>query len=292
MTQVHQQCAALFLLTIISDMKRILPTALIAALACTAATGKEGKPKPLSSQFAKQVFPDYSADGDLKLWELFGPPARTDYIVVNGDTLRFDFSADIRGQALIESDYVEVAHDLGVDVAAIKAVVDVETGNIHRGFNPDDTPVINFDLNVFRTMASRRKIPLANYVKSHPLVFARPDARRFGSQQAAHYKSLQQAMDIDTISAIMGTFWGMFQIGGFNWQRCGTSSPQEFVELMSRNERDQLNLFAEFIRTSGLLPHLVSKNWSAFARGYNGPSYALHGYHTRLAKAYKKHSVN
>ncbi|MDE6369252.1 MAG: N-acetylmuramidase family protein [Muribaculaceae bacterium] len=273
-------------------MKRILPAAMIAVLACATAMGKDGHTVPLTRQFAKQVFPDYSAEGDLKLWELFGPPARTDYIVINGDTLRFDFPAEIRGQVLTESDYEEVARDLGVEVAAIKAIVDIETGHIHRGFNPDDSPVINFDLNVFRTMAARRKIPLANYVKTHPLVFERPDARRFGSQQAAQHQRLAQAMDIDTVAAIQGTFWGMFQIGGFNWQRCGTSSPQEFADLMSRNERDQLNLFAEFIKTSGLLKHLSSKNWSAFARGYNGPSYASHGYHTRLASAYKKHSVN
>ncbi len=273
-------------------MKRILPTAIAAAVVCASASGKDETHKPLDRHFAAPAFPDYSAEGDLKLWELFGPPAQTDYIVVGGDTLRFDYSAAVRGQILTESDYDDVARELGVEVAAIKAIVDIETGHIHRGFNPDDSPVINFDLGVFRTMAARRKIPLSNYVKTHPLVFERPDARRFGSQQAAQHQRLLQAMDIDTIAAIQGTFWGMFQIGGFNWKRCGASSPQEFAELMSRNERDQLNLFAEFIRNSGLLPHLASKNWSAFARGYNGPAYASHGYHTRLARAYKKYSVN
>lgn len=273
-------------------MKRILPTAIAAAMFCASVSVLAESGKTHSRHFGKPALPDYSAEGDLKLWELFGPPAETDYIVVGGDTLRFDYSAAVRGQVLTEKDYEDVARDLGVEVASIKAIVDIETGHIHRGFNPDDSPVINFDLKVFRNMAARRKIPLANYVKSHPLVFERPDARRFGSQQAAQHQRLLQAMDIDTIAAIQGTFWGMFQIGGFNWKRCGTSSPQEFAELMSRNERDQLDLFAEFIRTSGLLPHLRSKNWSAFARGYNGPAYASHGYHTRLAKAYKKHSVN
>lgn len=273
-------------------MKRIIPVTLIAALATAGLSAKDASAPPLlSKRFSKAAFPDYS-DGDLNLWQLFGPPAKTDYIVVGGDTLRFDFSADIRGQLLTESDYAEVAAELGVEVAAIKAIVDIETGRIHRGFNPDDSPVINFDIGVFRTMAARRKIPLANYVKTHPLVFERPDARRFGSQQAAQHERLRQAMDIDTIAAIQATFWGMFQIGGFNWQRCGAESPMQFAELMSRNERDQLNLFANFIKTSGLLPLLANKNWSAFARGYNGPGYARHGYHTRLEQAYKKHSVN
>ena len=58
---------------------------------------------------------------------------------------------------------------------------------------------------------------------------------------------------------------------------------------MSRSERDQLELFGEFITRSGLLPSLKAKNWSAFARGYTGPGYAARGYHRRLASSYAKH---
>lgn len=234
---------------------------------------------------------DYG-DEDLKLWELFGPPTEHDYIVIDRDTIRFDFKTMLRAQPLTEKDYKEVAAGLGVDVAAIKAVVEIETGRTHRGFNPDATPVINFDLTVFRSMASRRRIALRNYSKSHNIVFQRPDVGRFGSQQRAQHARLAAAMDIDSVAAIEGTFWGMFQIGGFNWKRCGASSPFEFAEMMGRTERDQLDLFATFLRSSGLLRHLQAKNWTAFARGYNGPSYAKNGYHTRLARAYKKHSVN
>ena len=96
-------------------------------------------------------------------------------------------------------------------------------------------------------------------------------------------------MSINPHAAIEGTFWGMFQIGGFNWKKCGAASPEEFVRLMSRSERDQLELFAEFIVNSGLLSSLKAKNWRKFAAGYNGPSYASRGYHTRLAKAYAAH---
>lgn len=81
----------------------------------------------------------------------------------------------------------------------------------------------------------------------------------------------------------------MFQIGGFNWKKCGAESIDDFVERMSRSERDQLDLFAEFITRAGLLKHLQNKNWAAFARGYNGPSYASRGYHTRMASAYARH---
>lgn len=215
-----------------------------------------------------------------------------EYIVVGLDTVRLSFrqpKAEERHGPLTEQDYEEVAEELGVEVAAMKAVVEIEAGREHRGFWSEGKPLINFDLSVYRKMAARHNINLGKYAASHPLIFNRPDTKRFGSQQAAVQARLDQAMEIDSVSAIEGTFWGMFQIGGFNWRQCGTDSPQEFLQLMSRSERDQLELFGEFISRTGLLPHLKSKNWSAFARGYNGPSYAARGYHTRLANAYAKY---
>ena len=88
----------------------------------------------------------------------------------------------------------------------------------------------------------------------------------------------------------MGTFWGMFQIGGFNYKICGCNSVSEFVEKMSYSELEQLELFAVFIRNTGYLKYLKDKDWAKFARAYNGPSYAKRGYHTKMAKAYKKFS--
>ena len=214
-----------------------------------------------------------------------------EYIVVGLDTVRLSFhhGADSRHGPLTEKDFEEVAEELGVEVAAVKAVVEIEAGIEHKGFWSEGKPLINFDLSVYRRMAARNNINLNKYTRSHPLIFARPDTRRFGSQQAAVQARLDEAFDIDSVSAIEGTFWGMFQIGGFNWRQCGTESPLEFVALMSRSERDQLELFGEFITRTGLLPSLKTKNWSAFARGYNGPSYASRGYHTRLARAYAKY---
>jgi hypothetical protein len=91
-----------------------------------------------------------------------------------------------------------------------------------------------------------------------------------------------------TDAANMGTFWGMFQIGGFNYKQCGCASIKEFVHLMSYSELEQLELFAAFIRNTGMLNDIRNKNWSAFARKYNGASYAKRGYHTKMANAYAK----
>ncbi len=215
-----------------------------------------------------------------------------EFFVIGEDTVRLRFSIpaeEERRGPLTEQDYEEFAAELGVEVAAVKAVVDIETGRTRQGFWTEGKPVINFDLAVFRQMAARHKINLSKYTSTHAVVFNRPNISRYGSQQAAVQARLDAAMTIDSVSAIEGTFWGMFQIGGFNWRQCGTESAKEFVKLMSRSERDQLELFGEFITRSGLLPALKAKNWSAFARGYNGPSYAARNYHTRLARAYERH---
>lgn len=259
----------------------------LAAVFAAGATAYAYMPDFMNCQ---SVYEHAAAEG-LSLGELFGPPESSDFIVVSGDTIRFDFATALRGCPLTEQDYARVARELGVEVASIKAVVEIETGRTRRGFNADKTPIVNFNIKVFTTMTRRHKVKLSDYTKTHPLVFSGLAVSRFGTPQAAEHARLDEAMKIDSVCAIEGTFWGMFQIGGFNWKRCETSSPFEFMELMSRSERDQLDLFAAFLRNSGLLKHLRNKDWAAFARGYNGPTYAKHAYHTRLAAAYRKYSV-
>lgn len=184
---------------------------------------------------------------------------------------------------LTEEDFQEVARRLGVEVAAIKAVVDIEAGQSHQGFAAPGKPLINFDLTMFRRFASKRGVNLSRYSKSHAVVFS---ASR-GSQTRAHNR-LDAAMSINPHAAIEGTFWGMFQIGGFNYKQCGCKSVAEMVERMSKSELEQLELFAQFIKNAGMLEDLRKKNWAGFARKYNGSSYASRGYHTKMANAYKK----
>lgn len=196
----------------------------------------------------------------------------------------------MRYLTLTADDYREVADELGISVAAIRAVVDIEAGPGGRGFNPDHTPIINFDLTMFRQAARRRGININRYKSSHAVVFNAPNRRKYGSQQAAQYARLHSAMQIDTIAALEGTFWGMFQIGGFNWKICGCGSVREFVHLMSYSEREQLELFAAFLRARNLVQYLQKKEWAKFSLRYNGPGYKKHGYDTRMAAAYAKYS--
>lgn len=190
---------------------------------------------------------------------------------------------------LTEDDFKQAAEELGVDVPTIKAVINIEAGAGHQGFHAPGQPIVNFDLTMFRRAAARQGINLNKYKKSNRVVFNRPDSRKYGSYQAAQHERLKSAMSIDSIAAIDGTFWGMFQIGGFNWKKCGAASRGEFIERMCKSEHEQLELFVNFIKINDMDKYLRKKDWAGFARRYNGPSYARRGYHTRLAKAYKKY---
>lgn len=223
----------------------------------------------------------------LKVLEETAVPEMEEWL--DSPLLPGDF-AEQRYNGLTEEDYREVAEELGVEIAAIKAVVEIEAGPMQRGFWAPGKPLINFDATMYRQFAPRYGVSLKQARKSRPEIFARPDVRRHGSAQAGQQARLESAMELDPTSARLSTFWGMFQIGGFNWKKCGTESVGDFVDRMSRSERDQLELFAAFIRNNGMLEAIRKKQWLKFALIYNGPKAKARGYHTRLAKAYKKHS--
>lgn len=209
--------------------------------------------------------------------------------VPDSTRLEPDSAITVQSLQLTQQDYDEVAQELGVEVAALKAVVEIEAGKAHKGFTEPGMPLINFDLKMFRRFATRHKVSLAGHRSKHPVVFKRPNVSRYGSYQKAQHARLTAASEIDRKTAVYATFWGLFQIGGFNWQLCGCEHYEEFVTRMSTSEREQLELFAAMIRECGYLKHLQNKNWASFARGYNGPGYARHGYHRKMAAAYSRY---
>lgn len=194
-----------------------------------------------------------------------------------------------RYTSLTTKDFEIVAKELDIPVAAIRAVVEIEAGKKAEGFNPDHTPIINFDLSMFRQAARRHSINLARYRKSHAVVFAAPNTRKYGSYEKAQYARLKSAMTINRSAALESCFWGMFQIGGFNWKTCGFPSVEAFVKEMSRSELAQLEIFARFIKATGMDKYLRKLDWAGFASRYNGPGYRARGYHTRMAAAYRRY---
>ncbi len=188
-----------------------------------------------------------------------------------------------RYQHLTEEDFRRVANELQVEIAAIKAVVAVEAGAAMKGFWAPGVPIVNHDRSMWASCKSKvksdKKAPANTQI---PAGLTSPAAKKA-------WQKLINARKVNIQQADLSTFWGMFQIGGFNYKLCGCSSIEEFVELMSYSELEQLELFAALIVNCDMVQYLRTKNWAGFARRYNGASYARKGYHTRMANAYNKY---
>lgn len=183
---------------------------------------------------------------------------------------------------LTEADFQRAADALGCQVAAIKAVREVEAGG--SGFNADDSVKILFEGHHFHRLtggkfASRR--PDLSYPKWTRLFY--------GTNQVEEHKRFAAAVALDPLAALMSTSFGLFQIMGFNHARCGFMDAADMVKAFSTGEPAQLDGFIEFVRFSGMADELQQKRWADFARLYNGPSYAVNKYDTKMAAAFKRH---
>ena len=184
-----------------------------------------------------------------------------------------------RFTGLTDADFNLVARELDIEPAAIKAVVMVETGGSLKGFSAPGVPVVNYDKamwKLFGNKGSRQGDPNASVPEG------------LTGYELQEWTYLTNARKVNRDGADMSTFWGMFQIGGFNYELCDCRSVGEFVEKMSRSELEQLKLFSTFMKNTGYLDDIRNKDWAAFSRKYNGPGYAARGYHIKMAEAYEE----
>ena len=194
-------------------------------------------------------------------------------------------AADSR--VLSESDFALAAHDLGCEVAAVKAVVEVETAG--RGYLPDGRPAILYEAHVFHRLTGGK---FAGRLDRRGVALSVPrwDRTLYGRGGAAQYERLEDAMKLDERAAVMACSWGPFQIMGSNFASLGFPDVDTLREFMDATDtaREHLNLFVRFVLVNGLDDELRAKDWKGFARGYNGPAYAQNRYDTKMAEAYAR----
>lgn len=180
---------------------------------------------------------------------------------------------------LCKADYEKAAHFLGCNVAAIKAVVQVEAAG--GGFFSDGRPKILFEAHWFDHYTK------GAYRDGHPNLSSARWNRSLYKGGIAEYGRMDAAKKLNNWAALMSASWGLGQVMGFNHKACGYSSVESFVQDMYVSEGKQLLAMCGFIKSKNLDDALRVRNWNKFAYGYNGESYAVHAYHTKLANAYK-----
>lgn len=183
---------------------------------------------------------------------------------------------------LTEEGFAEAARLLGCDVAAIKAVCEVEAPK--GGFLPDDRVTILFERHKFHRFTG------GIYSKQYPDI-SNPSAGGYGSAGAHQYERFSRAFVLDPKAAMKSCSWGKFQIMGFNFASAGFDSLDSFVTAMKISEDEQLKAFVHIVKSFALADELRRRDWAAFARGYNGANYRINRYDTKLAAAYRRHSA-
>lgn len=180
---------------------------------------------------------------------------------------------------LDNTDFEAAAAKLDVEVAAIKAVSQVEAPR--GGFNPDDSVTTLFEAHKFFAF-TKGKWALSYPNLCHPLW----DKSAYGKTWQEEQQRLDTAMGLDGKAACMSASWGKFQIMGFNYGACGFRDIDSFVAAMNVSEGEQLLAFIGYVKSNHLADELQRHDWAGFARGYNG-SGQVDAYAAKLEAAYK-----
>ena len=188
---------------------------------------------------------------------------------------------------LTENDFQRVADWLGVKVTVVKAVKTVETGG-RGGFVAPGRPMILFEGHIFWRELKKQGLDPEKYVAGNENILYPKWEKGHYYGGIREYERLEKARKIHKEAADASTSWGMFQVMGFNYVMCGYGSVDEMVKDMCTGEDKQLEAFARFVKLTGLRPNLERKDWTGFAKRYNGSGYAQNQYDKKLEEAYRR----
>ncbi len=173
---------------------------------------------------------------------------------------------DFKGAAtpLSDTDINATAANLNCEVAVVEAVCDVESGG--GGFLPDGRPKILFEAHAFHNATGGR------WDRTNPNISSPAwDRSLYGAGGAHQYDRLAEAIALDRNAALQSASWGRFQVMGNNYAAAGFANAEAFVQAMCDREAAHLGAFIGFCRKNGLVEALQARDWTTFARGYNGP---------------------
>lgn len=193
----------------------------------------------------------------------------------------------IESKYIQESDYINAANDLDVEVAVIKAFAMTEAkefGFLNCGF-----PVILFERHIFYREIKNK----LGQAKADEISAIAPDICNTSpggySGGRLEINRLKKAMAFNETCANASASWGLFQICAFNYETCGYDSVSSFVEEMKQSEGNHIKAFVGFIKSNKTLHKaLKEKEWTTVARYYNGPAYEKNAYHLKMAENYQK----
>ncbi|MGF6603707.1 hypothetical protein P3T23_008461 [Paraburkholderia sp. GAS448] len=190
--------------------------------------------------------------------------------------------------------FQQAAAKLGVDVATVQAVCQVEAKG--AGFLDNGQCIILFE----RAQLHRQLLPLLPSAKLSQLVSQYPTLINTAAGAylggAAEWTRLSQAQQIikgcgvDPAVAYRACSWGLFQIMGYYFAELGYASVTDYVNAMQMSESHQLDAFVRFVtnmNSGAMLRYLKAQDWLHFALQYNGQAaVTMNNYPQKLQDAY------
>lgn len=189
-------------------------------------------------------------------------------------------------QFLSEQDFIAFANKYNLEVAAIKAVHEVESNG--RGFLNGKIKIL-FEGHVFWKELQKRNINPVPLQKGNEDILYKSYFSPNPYYKLNQYTRLNKALSINEEAAYSAASYGLFQVMGYHYSAMGFDTAKEFVDFLSKNEANQLEIFGRFLKANKLLQSLRDLNWAKFALGYNGSAYKTNKYDTKLAAAYAKY---
>lgn len=183
----------------------------------------------------------------------------------------------------------EIACTNGIEYAALKAFISVESGGI--GFAKDTGKIIlQFEPHLFRNYIKRK----AEFDREWEIVNANKV-----EGQTKEWLAFNAAFKISPDAAMKSTSIGLGQVLGMHYSRFGYKTVGAMWDDAKLSEANQVKQMVKFVTTDPtLFKALKNKDWDTVAKRYNGSGYkelakrlGREPYNISLEKAYNKYKT-
>jgi hypothetical protein len=181
--------------------------------------------------------------------------------------------------------YQNAAQRIGCEPAVIRAVDQVEAPS--GGFDTKGQLVILFEPHIFYKELRKLNIDTSELLKKYPDLISPVWNPKLYGGSSKQWGKLTQAMTIHKQAAQKAASYGRYQILGQNYKTAGYGSVDQMVKDYQQGEDRQLDSFVNYIINNRLDDELRNKDWTSFARQYNGPAYWKNRYDYKMKKAYE-----
>lgn len=184
-----------------------------------------------------------------------------------------------------------------IPVAHVRAVIDVESGGtaftnvIDRYGRQVRFPLARFEGHLFfRFLSGEKRDRAVRQGLASSKTEVRGGVKNPRSQQG-RYDLWQKACDIDVDAATAACSWGVGQVLGSHYRVFGLPNSMAIYDQAASGLEGQVELIFDYCAAFGLIDELQRGDWTAFARGYNGPNYRQNRYDEKLADAADRHGA-